>query len=67
MGTNPTAISDWFNILQEIKEKCAILSPYNIWSGDETWVQNVPREVKVLGMKKIRTFQQVSGEQGRLQ
>ena len=22
------------------------MSPYNIWSGDETEVQNVPREVK---------------------
>ena len=32
--------------------------------GDETGVQNVPKEVKVLGVKHIRTFQQVSSEQG---
>ena len=27
-------------------------------------VQNIPKEVRVLGVKKIRTFQQVIGEQG---
>ena len=27
-------------------------------------MQNVPKEKKVLGIKNIRTFQQVSGEQG---
>ena len=42
----------------------AIVSPAQIWSGDETGVQNVPKEIKVLGIKNIRTFQQVSLEQG---
>ena len=41
-----------------------IVSPGQIWSGDETGVQNVPKEIKVLGIKNIRTFQQVSSEQG---
>ena len=64
MGANETVISNWFNLLQDIKNKFGILSPCQIWSGDETGIQNVPKEVKVLGSKKIRTFQQVSGEQG---
>ena len=64
MGANETVISNWFELLKEIKDKFDILSPCQIWSGDETGVQNVPKEVKVLGCKKIRTFQQVSGEQG---
>ena len=64
MGANETVISNWFKLLKEIKDKFDILSPCQIWSGDETGVQNVPKEVKVLGCKKIRTFQQVSGEQG---
>ena len=64
MGANPTVISNWFSLLEEIKTKFIILSPCQIWSGDETGIQNVPKEVKVLGVKKIRTFQQVSGEQG---
>ena len=41
-----------------------VVSPEQIWSGDETGVQNVPKEIKVLGIKNIRTFQQVSSEQG---
>ena len=64
MGANETVILNWFKLLKEIKDKFDILSPCQIWSGDETGVQNVPKEVKVLGCKKIRTFQQVSGEQG---
>ena len=62
MGANKTVISNWFKLLKEIKDKFDILSPCQIWSGDETGVQKVPKEVKVLGCKKIRTFQQVSGE-----
>ena len=64
MRANPTAISNWFSLLEKIKTEFRILSPCQIWSGDETGIQNVPKEVKVLGVKKIRTFQQVSGEQG---
>ena len=64
MGANPTVIGNWFKLLKEIKDKCGIVCPSQIWSGDETGVQNVPKEVKVLGAKRIRTFQQVSKEQG---
>ena len=64
MGANPTVVAKWFSLLKEIKDKAGIVSPSQIWSGDEMGVQNVPKEVKVLGTKKIRTFQQVSAEQG---
>ena len=64
MGANPTVIGNWFKLLADVKQKCQITSPEQIWSGDETGVQNVPKEVKVVGMKKIRTFQQVAAEQG---
>ena len=67
MGANETVILNWFKLLKEIKDKFDILSPCQIWSGDETGVQNVPKEVKVLGCKEIRTFQQVSGNRGRHQ
>ena len=66
MGENQTMISNWFYLLQDIKNKFGILSPCQIWSRDETGIQNVPKEVKVLGCKNIRTFQQVSGEQGEM-
>ena len=64
MGANPTVIGNWFKLLDEVKQKCQITSPSQIWSGDETGVQNVPKEVKVVGAKNIRTFQQVASEQG---
>ena len=66
MGANEMVISNWFNLLQDIKNKFAILCPCQIWSGDETGIQNLLKEVKVLGPKNIRTFQQVSGEQGEM-
>ena len=53
MGANPTVISNGFGLLEEIKTKFRILSPCQIWSEDETGIQNVPKEVKVLGVKKF--------------
>ena len=64
MGANSTVIGNWFQLLKKIQDTAGIISPDQIWSGDETGVQNVPKEVKVLGVKYIRTFQQVSSEQG---
>ena len=64
MGANPTVIGKWFKLLKDIEDTAGIISPDQIWSGDETGIQNVLKEVKVLGMKHIRTFQQVSSEQG---
>ena len=64
MGVNPTLIGNWYQLLKKIQDTAGIISPDQIWSGDETGVQNVPKEVKVLGIKHIRTFQQVSSEQG---
>ena len=66
MGANPRVISQWFDLLKKIQTEVGIVSPAQIWSGDETGVQNVPKEIKVLGIKNIRTFQQVSSEQGEM-
>ena len=66
MGANPTVIGQWFDLLKKIQTEVGIVSPAQIWSGDETGVQNVPKEIKVLGVKHIRTFQQVSLEQGEM-
>ena len=64
MGANPTVIRKWFDLLKKIQTEVGIVSPAQIWSGDKTGVQNIPKEIKVLGIKNIRTFQQVSSEQG---
>ena len=52
------------HFLKKIKKIAGITSLDQIWSGDKTGVQNVPKEVKVLGLKNILCFQQVSAEQG---
>ena len=52
MGANPTVISQWFDLLKKIQMEVGIVSPAQIWSGNETGVQNVPKEIKVLGIKK---------------
>ena len=41
-----------------------ITSPDQIWSGDETGVQNVPKEQLVVGEEGTPSVTQVSGEQG---
>ena len=58
MGPNPTIISDWFKKLKLTLKACGINSPYQVWSGDETGVQSVPKE-KVLAIKKVKAYQQV--------
>ena len=64
MGANPIVIENWYQLLKKIQDTAGIISPDQIWSWDETGVQNVPKEVKVLGVKHIRMFKQVSSEQG---
>ena len=64
MGVNPTIIGSWFTLLEKIKKTADITSLDQIWSGDKMGVQNVAKEVKVLGLKNIRCFQQVSAKQG---
>ena len=36
-----------------------------IWSGDETDVQNIPKEQLVVGEEGTQSVTQVSGEQGK--
>ena len=66
MCANPTFIGSWFTLLEKIKKTADITSLGQIWSGDKMGVQNVPKEVKVLGLKNIYCFQQFSAEQGHL-
>ena len=56
MGANPTVISQWFDLLKKIQMEVGIVSPAQIWSGDETGVQNIPKEIKVLGIKILGHF-----------
>ena len=64
MAANPTNIQQWFAKYLAVLEQFEIHSPEQIWSGDETGVQNVPAVSKVLGHQSTTAHRQVSGEQG---
>ena len=61
---NEHNIKKWFEEYSEVLEDLGITSPNQIWSGDETGVQNVPKEQMVVGEEGTPTVTQVSGEQG---
>ena len=64
MGANPTIIAEWFRKLKQTAKTVGVLTPQQVWSGDETGVQTVPKERQVLAVKGKRVYQQVSAEQG---
>ena len=61
---NEINVKKWFEEYEKVLADLNIISPEQIWSGDETGVQNVPKEEFVLAQKRISANQIVSGEQG---
>ena len=49
MAANELNVHKWLDEYQEVLKDLGINSPEQIWSGDETGVQNVPKEQSVLG------------------
>ena len=43
MGANPTVIANWYKQLKATAKACGVNTPHQIWSGDETGVQTVPK------------------------
>ena len=64
MAANPSNIKKWFEEYIAVLAHFGIQSPDQIWSGDETGVQNVPAVSKVVGHRKTTAHRQVSREQG---
>lgn len=64
MAANENNISKWFDEYEAVLRKFNIRNPQQIWSGDETGLQNVPKERLVIGARKSDIWQVVSGEQG---
>ena len=64
MGANPTVISKWLRELKANAKACGVSTPQQVWSGDETGVQTVQKERKVLAAKGKMVYQQVSTDQG---
>ena len=49
MAANELNVCKWFDKYKEVLKDLGINSPEQIWSGDETGVQNVPKEQLVVG------------------
>ena len=64
MAANELNMCKWFVEYEEVLRDLGINSPELIWSGDETGVQNVPKEQLVVGVTGTLASQTVSGEQG---
>lgn len=64
MCGNPTTVKKWFEEYQALLKRLDITSPEQIWSGDETGVQLMPKEGPVVAVKGTQAWQQVPGEQG---
>ena len=52
MAANEPNIHNWFKEYQQVIKTSDIVSPKQIWSGDKTGVQNIPKEDKFLGEVK---------------
>ena len=64
MAANEPNVRKWFLEYKKVLNDLNINSPEQIWSGDETGVQNVPKEEVVLCVKGKKAYQTVAAEQG---
>ena len=64
MAANEPNVCKRVDEYKEVLKDLGINSPEQIWSGDETGVQNVPKEQLVVGATGTPASQTVSGEQG---
>ena len=64
MAANEPKVKKWFAEYEQVLKDLEINSPEQIWPGNETGVQNVPKEQLVVGATGTPACQTVSGEQG---
>ena len=64
MAANEPKVRKWFAEYEQVLCDLHINSPEQIWSGDETGVQNVPKEEIVVCIKGKLSYQTVVADQG---
>lgn len=64
MAANEANIRKWFTEYEAVLQRLGITSPMQIWSGDETGVQSIPKEHKVLGLAGTTAYTTVGAEKG---
>ena len=65
MAANELNVRKWFADYEQVLSDLHINSPEQIWSGDETGVQNVPKEEVVVCIKGNLSYQTVAADQGK--
>ena len=64
MCTNRPTINKWFDQYEALLEELKIESPMYIWNCNESGVQDVPKEMEVLGITGEKMNNITSKEQG---
>ena len=65
MAANEPNVRKWFAEYEQVLRDLYINSPEQIWSGNETGVQNVPKEEIVVCIKGKLSYQTVAADQGK--
>ena len=64
MAANEPNVHKWFQEYEGVLKDLGINSPEQIWSGDESGVQNIPKVELVTGATGTPAYQTDGGEQG---
>ena len=64
MAANELNVHKWFVEYEKVLADLGMNSPEQIWSGDETGIQNVPKEEVVVCVKWKKVYQTVAKDQG---
>ena len=64
MSGNEPNVAKWFREYKQVLHDLHIVSPEQIWSGDESGVQNIPKERKVIAVAKKLCVSTVGAEKG---
>ena len=65
MSGNEPSIAEWFRKYKQVLHDLCIVSREQIWSGDESGVQNVPKEKKVVAVVKKPCVSTVGADKGK--
>ena len=59
LGSSSQIIDQWFDKYEQLIEELQITDPKYIWNVDEHGSEDIPKVKRVVGIKKIKTFQVV--------
>ena len=65
LGSSSAIIDGWFDKYEKLIEELNITDPKYIWNIDEHGSEDIPKVKRVVGIKKIKTFQVVCCEKAR--